>query len=174
VLCLDRRPETAALATQTSVMLSEWSGFVQNLLSNEQMRSHWDKTLELAEQCVVGEFANGALLEQELKDVYGDASGPLLELFVGATSTDGSEQAQEVLLPKLVDALGSERIEERVLAAYQLKRLTGKDFGFQPSVPNRAALQLWRRELAKNANSMLLPMGDPLWEAKQAVAGDKR
>ncbi len=172
VLCMDRRPETAALAIQTSVMLGDWSGFVQNLLSNEQMRSHWGKTLELAEQCVVSEPTGVEALGQELKDVYAEASVPLLELFVGRVTADGGEQIQEVLLPKLVDSLGSERIEERVLAAYQLKRLTGKDLGFQPSVPNRAALQLWRRELAKNANSLILPIGDPVWEAKQTMASE--
>ena len=177
VLCMDRRPETAALAIQTSMMLGDWMGFAQNLLSNDQMRSHWEKTLALAEQCVASEPDNLASLTTELKEVYADASGSLLELFVGPASAEGAaaaEQAAEPLMRRLVDVLGSERMEERVLAAYQLKRLTGKDLGFQPSVPNRAAVQLWRRELAKNANSMLLPMDNPLWEAQKSLPSDVR
>ena len=67
------------------------------------------------------------------------------------------------LLPKWVDALGSEELNERVLATHQLRRLTGKDLGFQPSAPNRAVLQQWRRTIASNP---ILPIDNPIWEAK--------
>jgi hypothetical protein len=58
---------------------------------------------------------------------------------------------------KLVDVLDSESLLDRILAIYQLQRLTGKDLGYQAGEVNRASVQQWNRELA-SGRMQLLPL----------------
>lgn len=164
-MCMDRRPETSALAIQASLMLGAWSGFANNLLSDETMRTHWESSIALAEQVLAVDETAVKKLSVELEQTYGESSSKLLGILLGANMTDSSDETHEVTLQKLVEALSSDQLETRVLAVHRLRKLTGKDLGFQPSNPNRAAMQLWRREVVSN-KTPFNPFSSILWEAK--------
>ncbi len=158
-LCSDRRPETAALAIQTQMLMGDWSNF-PSLLNNEAMRSHWESAIKLAEQLVSANDQSVEAIRTAFEAVQIGRGNALLTLLVGPADISQPKE----LLPKLVESLGSTQLDERVLASYQLQRLTAKDMGFQPSFPNRAVLQQWRRFVA--TGPALAPMESPLWEAK--------
>ncbi len=161
-LCSDRRPETAALAIQTSLMLGDWSTFAQRFLDSESSRAHWSKTLALAEQLLAAEKSSAAALKKELDAAHPTRSDKLLQLLVG----DKSNSDPKTLLVKLAESLGSDQLDERVLADYQLRSLTGQDYGFQPHAPNKSITQQWRREAASGKLSMQ-SLDHPIWEAKR-------
>ncbi len=160
-MCLDRRPETAALAIQTQMLLGDWSDFTGNFLNNELMRSHWSSALVLAEQLIASQDQNVEALRTAFEAAHPGRGDALLALTIGASENAPPKE----FLPKLVESLGSSKLDERVLATHQLRRLTGKDMGFQPSFPNRAVLQQWRRAIASSPSLLLLD--SPLWEAKR-------
>ena len=160
-LCSDSRPETAALAIQSKMLLGEWKSFAGDFLNNESMRSHWSATIGLAAQLIASSEPTTEALRTALETAHPGRGEALFTLLTG---TAVSAQPKEVL-PKLVESLASEELDERVLAAYQLRRLMGKDFGFQPNIPNRAVLQQWRRAIA--SGPAFLPIDNPVWEAKK-------
>jgi hypothetical protein len=160
-LCSDRRPETAALAIQAKMLLGESTEFAGDFLNNELMRSHWSSALNLAEQLLATKEGNAEALRAAFEATHPGRGESLLALFAGDSE---SAQSKEIL-SKLVELLGSDQLDERVLAAHQLRRLTGKDMGFQPSFPNRAVLQQWRRTILSSTS--LQPLGNPIWEAKR-------
>ena len=159
-MCSDRRPESAALAIQSRMLLGDWGDLAGDFLNNELMRSHWASVIGLAEQLLASKEQNAEALRTAFEAAHPGRGDVLFALLVGA---DNSSQPKE-LLPKLVEVLGSGELDERVLASHQLRRLTGKDMGFQPSFPNRAVLQQWRRTITSNPS--LLSLGNPIWEAK--------
>jgi len=162
-LCSDSRPETAALAIQSKMLLGEWGGFAGDFLNNELMRSHWSGAIGLAEQLIAGREQNSEALRLAFEAAHAGRGDALFALLAGISD---SSQPKE-LLPKLVESLGSVELDERVLAVNQLRRLVGKDLGFQPSIPNRAVLQQWRRAIASGPS--FLPLDNPIWEAKKSV-----
>lgn len=166
-MSVDSRPEAAALAIQTKMLLGDWGDFASDFLTNELMRSHWSHALLLAEQLIASKDHNPEALRTAFEAAHPSRGAELFTLLAGAT--DGSPQKD--LIPKLVESLGSSELDERVLAAHQLRRLTGKDLGFQPSFPNRAALQQWRRALT--SGSLQLVNDNPIWEAKRPATTDE-
>ena len=147
------------------MLLGDWGEFAGEFLNNELMHSHWSTTLELAEQLIAFKDQNAEALRTAFEAAHPGRGDALFKLLAGASD---SSQPKE-LLPKLVESLGSSELDERVLAAHQLRRLTGKDLGFQPNLPNRAVLQQWRRAISSSP-ALLLPV-NPLWEAKKSTAG---
>ncbi len=168
-MCQNNRPETAALAIQTTLMLGDWSGFAKYLLGDESMRTQWENTLSLAAQILADDPASIEEATRELDAVYGESSSKLLSLLVGSAADEQANASADATLQEWVDSLSSDRLEERVLAAYQLRRVSGKDLGFQPSTPNRASVQQWRREIVTN-KSLTLPTRNPIWESKQPLS----
>lgn len=158
--CSFRRPETAALAIQTRMMLGDWSIFASNFLGDESMRSHWIPCLVIAEQLIASEKSMEPLMSA-WQAVYPMRVRTLGGLMLGSSEDLSASQ----FLANLVTLLDSSQLDERVLAAHQLRRLTGRDGGYQPSLPNRSVIQQWRREL--NSGKLTIPnAGDPLWEAR--------
>ncbi|MDX1925896.1 MAG: hypothetical protein SFV81_05230 [Pirellulaceae bacterium] len=162
-LCSDSRPETAALAIQTAMLLGRWESFAGDCLNNESLRSHWSTTLTLAEQLIASSEQKAEALRAAFETAHPGRGDALFTLFAGAAD---SSQPKDVL-PKLVESLDSVELNERVLAGHQLRRLMGKDLGFQPSIPNRAVLQQWRRTIASGPS--FTPLDNPIWEAKKAL-----
>jgi hypothetical protein len=66
------------------------------------------------------------------------------DMWLGMTQA----QLQNEGLKAIVGTLDSEVLLDRILAIYQLQRLTGKDFGYQAGEVNQASVQQWNRELA--------------------------
>ena len=155
-MCSDSRPETAALAIQAKMLTGDWTSFASDFLNNELMSSHWLSALGLAEQLIASQDQNAEAVRNAFEAADPGRGDALFALLAGS----GNAQPKE-----LVELLGSNKLDERVLAAHQLRRLTGKDMGFQPSFPNRAVLQQWRRAIA--SAPPLSAVVDPLWEAKK-------
>lgn len=150
-----RRPEEAALAIQTSLLAGRWAPFWESgFLSDPRMSIHWGPILDLARQLLAAD----------------PAQARALQLIVAASLTDGDrifevlcglpeEQLNGAGLAWLVDQLESDQLVNRVLAFYELQKVTGKKLGFQPSVPNRASILAWRRELATH-RLKVVPAGE--------------
>jgi hypothetical protein len=159
-IALHRRPETAALAIKTAMLVGDWQPFATQLLSTERFRSHWEATLDLARQILASDPKAAEALRAELVTAYNEVEADALLQLLGGPTED---QLQTSGLSALVAELDSTQLPRRILAAYQLLQLTGKSFGFQAHAPSRASVQQWRRESASK-RSLLLEMTDPIWE----------
>ncbi len=163
-VALHRRPETAALAIKTAMLVGHWQPFATQLLGADRFRSHWEATLDLARQILASDPTAADALHAELVTAYNEVEADaLLQLLSGPTE----DQLQTAGLGALVAELDSTQLPRRVLAAYQLLQLTGKSFGFQAHAPSRASIQQWRRESASK-RSILLEVRDPIWERSPA------
>ncbi len=159
-LSRSRRPETAALATQLSILCGQWEPLVDGFLNNDRLRSHWTPTLTLARQLLAQSSQSADKLRQLLVDKHPTDGEAIFDLVRGVPAGELNNEG----LAKLVGRLESPRLDLRVLAAYQLQLLTGKSLGYQPASPNRASVQQWRRDLATNRVTLLEP-APLLWES---------
>lgn len=160
VLSTDPRPEVAALALQTSLLLGDWQPWASQLLSTDQMRSHWNSSIELARQSLAANPDRIKDLKTELQTKFGADADMILSLLVGLPQSDQTIDG----LAGLIKGLDSSVVLPiRVLTAYQLRLLTGEDFSYQPHAPLRASLQQWRTRLA-GGKIPLLPVNDPILE----------
>ncbi len=152
-----RRPETCAVATQALCMLGQWSSLVRadGLLSSSSGRSHWSHTLDLTRQLLSADQQQVARLRENSASVNLDHGNSMVDLILGQTT----EQLDQDGLEPLVKLLESELLSERVLAIYQLKKLTGQDFAYQASSPSRSSLMQWRRELVSKRLRIVSPAG---------------
>lgn len=152
-----RRPETVALAVQTSLLLGNWEP-LEIFLANERMRSHWGKTIDLARQLIAADPQRSEELHARL--VASNPKGDkLFNMLIGFPGTELSVSG----LSDLIGELNEGDLPSRVLASYQLRLLTGKSLGYQAHTSNRASIQQWRRELATD-RLKLRDLGDVIWE----------
>ncbi len=159
-IALHRRPETAALAIQTAMLIGQWRPFATQLLNSDRFRSHWEPTLNLARQILASDSTAEAQLRAELVAAYNEPEADaLIQLLCGLTQ----DQLQANGLSPLVSELDSDQLPHRVLAAYHLEAMLGKSLGFQPHAPSRASILQWRRELASKRSAIPAPR-DPVWE----------
>lgn len=155
-----RRPETAALAVQVSMLCGDWHPLAQGFLDDDRMRSHWTPTLELAGQLLASDPGNETALRASFTEHYGQAADELLTLLIGLPTN----QIASGGLASIVQNLEGTQLAQRVLASYQMLRLTGKSAGFQPSNPSRSIIQQWRREIASDRLKPLT-ISTPIWES---------
>ncbi len=146
------KPETAALAIQTSLLAGDWSHLVGGFLDNSNMSAHWNKTLDLAVQILAAAPDTANVLRAGLS-----ARGPKGDLQFQMLTGLTSEQVNQDGLGELISQLGDNDLASRVLAIYQLNKLTGKVLAYLPYAPNRASIQQWRRELATERLKLLKP-----------------
>jgi hypothetical protein len=159
-LATDSRPEVAALAIQTSLLLGDWQPWAAELLADDRMRSHWNSGIELARQILAAQPNAASNLQAELQAKFGADADKILSLTVGLPQDNQNSDG----LSGLVKGLDSNAmLPVRVLTAYELKHLTGEDFSYQPHAPLRASLQQWRSRLA-GGKVQLLPVNDPIAE----------
>ncbi len=155
----EKRPETAALAIQTSMLLGDWMPFVDFALNAETMSSHWTRTLALAEQILAADPNEVRALIEYWKAISPNRAAEMFMLINGNSEMTGND-----LLAGMVGYLESPYLDQRVLAIHQLQRLTGKQLGFQPAGRNSASVREWKREV--NAGRIAIqPLQDPIWEA---------
>lgn len=162
-LLLSRRPETAALAAQTLAMFGRWDGIAgpASLLNSVSARSHWTTTLDLVRQIIAAEPLHATQVRSAFTDAEPTRGNLLCDLLLGLPEERLKTDAVEVL----VGLLESEFLNERVLASYQIRLLTGRDFGYQAHDVDRTVVQHWRRELANKRIRVIAP-AQPLWESK--------
>lgn len=156
----DPRPEVAAMAIQTAVLMGDWQPFASELLNNDRMRSHWTPTIQLARQMIATNPTTTKELQAEAQSKLGADADRALELLVGLGAAVQTNDGLTGLV-KGIDA--NSPLPIRVLAAYELKHLTGEDFSYQPHAPVKAMVQQWRSKIAGNKVSVL-PLADPIYE----------
>ncbi len=154
-----RRPETAALAVQLSLLAGDWRPFVDGFLSESRMRNHWTTTIDLARQLLAADTVTADNARKLFDEVHA-AEGPVLyELLCGPPE----DQLNQEKFAKIVSQLDSPLLAHRVLAIHLLQRLTGKNLGFQPALPNRSSVQQWRREISTNRLALTQNL-ELIWE----------
>ncbi len=154
-LATNRRPETRAMAAQALSLLGnwEWVALPKSTLGDSRDRSYWGPLLDATRQMLAAHPTNVAALEAALAKQDAASSGMRAQMWLGFTQA----QLEGDALTKLVDNLDSEQLIDRILAIYQLQRLTGKDLGYQAGEVNRSAVQQWTRELAAGRVQVLKP-----------------
>lgn len=153
------RPELAALAIQTSLMLGNFRPLVSELLLSDRLRTHWTSSLELARQLAIGNQNTPTIVEELMQEEFGQNATRLYELFQGLSS----EQQNNEGLISLIKGLESDLLPVRILSAYEMAQLTGSDHGYLPHAPIKSTIQQIRR-LQTTGKLNLLPVPDPIWE----------
>lgn len=143
-LAKSRQPYLASLASQTCMLLKNWSPFVQHTLADERQSSFWHQSIELARKISAADSDRAKALEQAF-DAHSQGS-PSYQILTGLPS---DSYADSKGLDLLIKSLDSELLSERVLAINHLQRTTGIRMNFMPHQPSRTSLQKWRLELSK-------------------------
>jgi len=144
-LLANRRPEIAALACQTLLLADDFSFLAgpNGFLNNDRFRSHWFPIVEAARQRAASNPISFEALESSLTSQDVQRGNLLFQTLIGSPTQEISSGEGE----KLVNLLESEFMDERVLAIYQLKRIVGKDLGYQADRPSKGTVQDWKRLL---------------------------
>ncbi|MCC6509948.1 MAG: hypothetical protein IT423_12650, partial [Pirellulaceae bacterium] len=140
------------LAAQTLSLLGNWDWVAspKGSLSDARDRSFWTPLLDGTRQILAAHPENVEALQSALQSLDADAVGWRTDMWLGLDSAQLSGDG----LGKLVKTLESDILLDRILAIYQLQRVTGKDLGYQAGEPSRAATSQWTRELT---NGRLTP-----------------
>lgn len=139
----NRRAEIAALAAQTLILSDDFSFLAgpAGLLNDDRFRSHWTTLIDAVRERVSSSPESLEALKASLATQDVQRGALLFQVLVGYSEPELKLSAAE----RLVNLLESEFLDERILAIYQLKRITGKDLGFQPDRPSRGLIQDWKR-----------------------------
>lgn len=139
----NRRAEIAALAAQTLILSDDFSFLAgpAGLLNDDRFRSHWTTLIDAVRERVSSSPEALEALKASLATQDVQRGALLFQVLVGYSEPELKLSAAE----RLVNLLESEFLDERILAIYQLKRITGKDLGFQPDRPSRGLIQDWKR-----------------------------
>lgn len=139
----NRRAEIAALAAQTLILSDDFSFLAgpTGLLNDDRFRSHWTTLIDAVRERVSSSPESLEALKASLATQDVQRGALLFQVLVGYSEPELKLSAAE----RLVNLLESEFLDERILAIYQLKRITGKDLGFQPDRPSRGLIQDWKR-----------------------------
>jgi len=158
-LVRNERPELAALAIQTSLLMGNFRPLVSELLVADRLRAHWSSSIELARQLSAGKPATQTTVQELIQEDFGADATRLFELFQGL----GSDQQNTDGLAGLLKGLESESLPMRVLSFHELAQLTGSDHGYLPHAPVKATIQQIRR-LQSSGKLSISPVPDPIWE----------
>jgi hypothetical protein len=141
-----RRSETAALAARTRMMLGQYDGIFQSngLLNRKEMHAHWTSILSQIPQSLCRADHRKNFLES-LRTDAAERESALFALLIPRSQSQLIDGADKLL----VESLASQSLEERVLAIFQLTKITGKSLGYQPDRNNVEAMQQWQKLLSK-------------------------
>jgi hypothetical protein len=145
----NRRPENRCLAARTLTLMGNWNWLTNsgNTLDESRDRSYWNPVIELGRQVLAVDASQVTLLRSALTQRDRER-GPLrAEVWLGLSR----QQLEMGGGKQLVSMLESDQLMDRVLGIHELRRITGKDLGYQAGEPSRAAIQQWQRELAAGA-----------------------
>lgn len=139
----NRRAEVAAMAAQILTLADDYSFLVgpTGMLNDDRFRSHWTTLIDAARERISTSAESFEALKSSLAVQDVQRGALLFQILVGYSNPELKLSAAE----RLVNLLESEFLDERILAIYQLKRITGKDLGYQPDRPSRGLVQDWKR-----------------------------
>jgi hypothetical protein len=139
----NRRAEVAALAAQILILADDFSFLAgpTGMLNDERFRSHWGVLIDKVRERIAVSQESFEALKASLAAQDVQRGALLFQVLVGYSGPEMKLNATE----RLVNLLESEYLDERILAIYHLKRMVGKDLGFQPDRPSRGVVQDWKR-----------------------------
>lgn len=157
------RPEEAALAVQTSLLMGDVKPlFEQEFFEDDQLQIHWAETIALTRKVLAAKPTLASELEAQMRNALSD--GDLaFQVLIGLPQ----DQLNPAGMEKLIDLLRSKEMATRVLAFDRLYLTTGLKLGYRPDVADNASVLNWRRELSKKRIPMLSPR-DPIWERQRS------
>ena len=148
-----RRKEVRALATQCGAYVGQFSPFVGALHDSDQ-RSVWPKHIGTLREAIALSPNSAIRLRQVLVDQRGgEAATDLFEMLRGYRAEDIGRTPEEMkvgVLGKLIGWLESDNLDYRVLAAYNLHQITGKNLLQNPAAnpsDRTQGVRRWRQRL---------------------------
>jgi hypothetical protein len=148
-----RRKEVRALATQCGAYVGQFVPFVSALHDSDQ-RSVWPEHIRTLRKAIALSPDSALRLRQVLADQRGgEAATDLFEMLCGYRAEDLGRTPEEMkagVLGKLIGWLENDHLDYRVLAAYNLNQITGKNLLQNPAAnPHDRAqgVKRWRQRL---------------------------
>ena len=156
------RPETSALAIQSSMLLGDWKPFAEGCLQDSNKRGYWFDCLELARFAIAAEPALAPELRSALAATLpAGTHDRAFELLCGLPLDTINQES----LNQMINDLEHPQLAIRVLSHFQLQSLSSLNLGYLPYRPQRAAVQSWRKELLRDRLPIELKR-EPIWEAE--------
>jgi len=143
-----RRSEVQAFASRCLGYLGEYQQLV-SILNKAEERATWFEALDLLQEAVAWSSESASGVRQALEKQYGPQnSGLLYRMLLGYSEAQlmGGEAAA------LVEMLEHNDLVFRVMSWWNLQKLTGKTFYYQPDAPKTKrdpAVKRWRDWLAQ-------------------------
>lgn len=153
-----RRREEKSLAAVCGTHVGQFVPFVQ-ALADSQQQSNWDEHIEQLRAAMSRSTQAARLIHQTLTEQRGAAlADDLFNMLRGYTPQQIGQTPEEVkrgVTRQLIDWLEHDRLEYRVLAIYNLRKIYGgKTLSYNPvkTEPSRQerAVRQWRQRLAEN------------------------
>lgn len=146
---LDHRlPEVQALAIRCLSYLGEYQRSTA-LLNKPEERSGWFDAIELLQEATLRSPESAVAVQEALAKQYGSQNATLLYRMLLGYSEEGLKAGEAAAL---VDLLDHNDLVFRVLSFWNLQKLTGKGFYYQPEAPKTKrdpAVKRWRDWLAQ-------------------------
>lgn len=143
-----RRREIRLAALRSLALLDDY-GPLLDALNNPDERSQWDEYVEILRTAVTRGPKSAALARRLLEELYGDQGTALYEMLW--------KYQADTLMPadarQLVQYLDHEVLAFRVLAFWNLRAMTGLQFGYRPEEPaqkRQPAISRWRQRVTSN------------------------
>lgn len=141
-----RTSENAALAIRSNLVLGNYHGLFsqEGAFNRKELHTHWNLIVSQLHHSLARDEYRQRLLETMKQEVPSRFES-ILSLLIPKSQ----EQLKAGGDKFLVEALASSSKDERVIAIYQLKRITGETLGYHPDRNTVEAIQLWRKMLGK-------------------------
>lgn len=143
-----RLAEVRTLASRSLSYLGEYQQRV-TVLNKPEEQAAWFDSLDLLQEAVVRSPESADAVRQALEKQYGVQNGPVIyRMLLGYSE----EQLKAGEAARLVDFLDHDELVFRVVSFWNLQKIAGKGFYYQPEVPKMKrdlALKRWRDWLAQ-------------------------
>lgn len=154
----DRRVEVRLLAVQCLMRIGEFEALVASLRDESQVKN-WDAQIDALREAIWMDPTVATRVRQVLEAHRGPTKGSELFRMLAAYST---QQLRDGDAAKLVKALDHEDLDMRVLAFWNLRRVSGKTLTYRPEytqAKRRPLVVKWEQLLATD---QLIPKPMPM------------
>jgi hypothetical protein len=170
----DRRVEVRSLSVRCLGYLGQFEPFVDEL-TNAAQKSYWDDAFDTLQAALARGPASAAEVRIALERLRGADAALLYRLLWGYSPEQLENVGDGGGAAELVGLLEHERMDLRVLAFENLRRITGKTLLYRPELTNRnnqSYVQRWREALsAKEIVYVKAPTPMPELDASTPMPG---
>ncbi len=171
-----RKREVRSLSAECHGFVDQYKALV-DAIGDERMDWFWRvRYIDSLRASISRDRRSAAEVREALEQKYGDPAGmDLYRMLYGYSP----EQLQQKAAAQLVEYLGHERLAYRVMAFYNLARITGIPLNYKPEVPEikrRQSTRRWGEKLKEGAitykHPPAVPDVDPLPSDSTKDGGD--